>query len=83
MIERPQGHEVDADELELRVEKCDREALPVESGKEPMSIGKSRFRGPFQRPRKGRSRHPLRCMSGEASDGRVHSESSGRALPGS
>jgi hypothetical protein len=32
---------------------------------------------------KGRSRDPLRSMSGESGDGRVHSESSGRVLPGS
>jgi quaternary ammonium compound-resistance protein SugE len=48
-----------------------------------ISIGRSKIRRAFQRPGKGWSRSPLRLMSGECSDGRVHSESSGGVLPGS
>lgn len=47
------------------------------------AIGRSKIRRAFQRPGKGWSRSPLRLMSGECSDGRVHSESSGGVLPGS
>ena len=51
--------------------------------REVVSIGRSKIRRAFQRPGKGWSRSPLRLMSGECSDGRVHSESSGGVLPGS
>jgi len=44
---------------------------------------KSRFQGAFRRTGKDRSRHPLRSMNGEPSDGRVRSESSAGFLPGS